>query len=99
MTGDAIFSVRGKVALVTGAAAGLGRAMAEALAENGAHLTLFDRDAAPLAATARDLRALGAQVLDLAGDVTDAAVWPGVEAMITACGVSPSKGSSPVSAS
>lgn len=73
MTGDAIFSVRGKVALVTGAAAGLGRAMAEALAENGAHLTLFDRDAAPLAATARDLRALGAQVLDLAGDVTDAA--------------------------
>lgn len=42
-----IFSVRGKVALVTGAAAGLGRAMAEALAENGARLAQLDRRPCP----------------------------------------------------
>ena len=47
-----IFSVAGKVAFLTGAAAGLGRAMAEALGENGATLWLFDRDEAALQATA-----------------------------------------------
>lgn len=44
-----IFSVAGKVALVTGAAAGLGREMAQALAENGALVAQLDRDpCAPL---------------------------------------------------
>ena len=71
MTVDQIFSVRGKVAFVTGAAAGLGRAMAEALAENGAKLVLFDRDPGALSATADALRALGGPVLAVCGDVTD----------------------------
>ena len=71
MTVADIFSVRGKVAFVTGAAAGLGRAMAEALAENGAKLVLFDRDSAALAATADALRGLGGPVLTMCGDVTD----------------------------
>ena len=75
-----IFSVAGKVALVTGAAAGLGRAMAEALAENGAHLILFDHDAVALAATAQALRGLGAEVTEVLGDVTDpAAIGKGVD--------------------
>lgn len=42
-----IFSVKGKVALITGAAAGLGRAMAETLAENGALVAQLDRDPCP----------------------------------------------------
>ena len=42
-----IFSVKGKVALVTGAAAGLGREMALALAENGALVAQLDRDLCP----------------------------------------------------
>lgn len=71
MTVSDIFSVRGKVAFVTGAAAGLGRAMAEVLAENGAKLVLFDRDSAALAATADALRGLGGPVLAVCGDVTD----------------------------
>ena len=71
MTAADIFSVRGKVAFVTGAAAGLGRAMAEALVENGANLVLFDRDAVVLAATADALRGLGGPVLAVRGDVTD----------------------------
>jgi NAD(P)-dependent dehydrogenase (short-subunit alcohol dehydrogenase family) len=42
-----IFSVTGRVALVTGAAAGLGREMALALAENGALVAQLDRDLCP----------------------------------------------------
>jgi gluconate 5-dehydrogenase len=68
-----IFSVTGKVAFLTGAAAGLGRAMAEALAENGATLWLYDRDSAALQATAAALRDRGAKVTTIVGDVTDGA--------------------------
>lgn len=70
MSAADIFSVAGKVAFVTGAAAGLGRSMAEALAENGADLWLMDRDAAALERTAQALRGLGGQVTTVAGDVT-----------------------------
>ena len=45
-----LFDITGQVALVTGAAAGLGLAMAEVLAENGAHVVLTDIDAAGLKA-------------------------------------------------
>lgn len=81
MSAEAIFAVRGKVAFITGAAAGLGRAMAEVLADGGAKLWLFDRDAAALQSTARALQGLGAEVTTIAGDVTDR---PAVEAAIDA---------------
>lgn len=68
-----IFSVADRTAFVTGAAQGLGRAIAEALAENGARLALFDRDAAALETAAKALRSTGAAVMTFAGDVTDAA--------------------------
>lgn len=68
-----IFNVAGKVAFVTGAAAGLGRAMAEALGENGAHLILFDRDKYALEATAHALRGRSADLHCVVGDVTDPA--------------------------
>lgn len=61
---DRIFSVKGKVALVTGAAAGLGREMALALAENGAQVAQLDRDPCP---------DLGPDALTLQADVTDKA--------------------------
>jgi NAD(P)-dependent dehydrogenase (short-subunit alcohol dehydrogenase family) len=66
-----IFSVAGRVAFITGAAAGLGRAMAEVLAANGAKLWLFDRDAEALTGLAETLRATGADVTAQIGNVTD----------------------------
>ena len=68
-----LFDVTGKVAFLTGAAMGLGRAMAEVLAENGAHLACFDMNQAAMKQTAIALRQHGGQVLDFAGDVSDLA--------------------------
>lgn len=64
----------GKVALVTGAAMGIGAAVAELFAERGAALTLVDRDATPLEQFASELRTTGAQVEAVVGDLRDSSV-------------------------
>jgi NAD(P)-dependent dehydrogenase (short-subunit alcohol dehydrogenase family) len=64
------FDVAGKVALVTGAARGIGRACALALAEAGADVALGLRDAASGAPLVAAIRALGRRVLSLQMDVT-----------------------------
>lgn len=63
----------GKVALVTGAAGGIGRATAERLAEGGARVMLTDIDGGRLDATVRNLRASGLDAADMACDLGDAA--------------------------
>jgi 3-oxoacyl-[acyl-carrier protein] reductase len=55
--------IRGKKALVTGAASGIGRAIALALAREGADLFLVDIDEPHLRISARDAEALGSKVL------------------------------------
>jgi 3-oxoacyl-[acyl-carrier protein] reductase len=55
--------IRGRKALVTGAAAGIGRAIALALAREGADLFLVDIDAANLETAAAEARALGVEVV------------------------------------
>jgi NAD(P)-dependent dehydrogenase (short-subunit alcohol dehydrogenase family) len=60
-----------RVAVVTGAAVGIGKAVALALARFGAHVAICDRDADNLAATARDIAALGRTVVSDVLDVRD----------------------------
>jgi NAD(P)-dependent dehydrogenase (short-subunit alcohol dehydrogenase family) len=63
--------LEGKVALITGASKGLGRAMAVALAEAGARLALVSRDQKQLAVTADQVTAAGGQSERFNADVTD----------------------------
>jgi NAD(P)-dependent dehydrogenase (short-subunit alcohol dehydrogenase family) len=60
----------GKVAFVTGAARGIGRATAKQLACSGASVALFDRDRAEVEAAARSLEDQAAHTLALTGDVS-----------------------------
>lgn len=64
---------RDRVAVVTGASAGVGRATVLRLARAGWHIGLIARGAEPLEALAREVRALGAEALPLPCDVADAA--------------------------
>jgi len=61
-----------RVALVTGAAQGIGEACAVALARFGAHVAICDRDAEGLATTAAAIDALGRRVVSAELDVRDA---------------------------
>ena len=61
----------GKTAVITGAARGIGAATATLFAREGARLVLTDLDQQPLSDTAAALSASGAEVVTIAGDVTD----------------------------
>lgn len=65
--------LKGKVAMITGASRGLGRAMAEALAAEGARLSICARGADGLGLAAVELRASGYEVVAEVVDVTDGA--------------------------
>jgi len=60
-----------RAAIVTGASRGIGRALAEALGEQGYGLTLAARKPDTLEATARELRARGFEVEHQAGNMSD----------------------------
>lgn len=67
------FQLKGSVAVITGAAQGIGAALALELARRGCHLALADRDAARLAHTADAARRLGVRVSEHAIDIANAA--------------------------
>jgi NAD(P)-dependent dehydrogenase (short-subunit alcohol dehydrogenase family) len=67
---SSLFDLTGRVALVSGAAQGLGRAMALALAEAGADLALADRNGDGLVDTASRIRALGRRAAPIVCDVS-----------------------------
>jgi short-subunit dehydrogenase len=64
-------TLRGKVAVITGAASGMGRALCRELAQEGVHLGLLDRNAEGLASLERELRDQGATCSKTAADVSD----------------------------
>ena len=63
--------LKDKVAIVTGAGSGIGRAGAEIMAREGALLVVFDRNGDAAAETARLIRDAGGRAEAVAVDVTD----------------------------
>ncbi|HEY7516123.1 MAG TPA: SDR family NAD(P)-dependent oxidoreductase, partial [Vicinamibacteria bacterium] len=59
-------ALAGKVSLVTGASRGIGRAIARAMAAEGAHVVLAARDAAKLEEGVTEIRAAGGRAEPLA---------------------------------
>ena len=67
--------VEGKVALVTGAASGLGEASAQLLAREGAAVILADVNEAALRRVQRGIRSAGGTSIAMVLDVTDEQQW------------------------
>jgi 3-oxoacyl-[acyl-carrier protein] reductase len=70
----------GKIAIVTGAGRGIGKAIAVELAREGADLALCGRQIDPLNAVAAEIQALGRRALVVSTDVSDGAA---VDAFVT----------------
>jgi len=68
---EQLFNVQGRTAVVTGGASGIGLGYAEALAANGARVTLLDVDARRMDGEVARLRAAGFDVNGRVVDVTD----------------------------
>jgi NAD(P)-dependent dehydrogenase (short-subunit alcohol dehydrogenase family) len=66
-----LFDLTGRVAIVTGAARGLGRALAQGLADQGARVVASDIDADGAAATVAAIGAAGGEAMSVRVDVTD----------------------------
>jgi 3-oxoacyl-[acyl-carrier protein] reductase len=67
-------SLAGRVAVVTGASSGIGRAIALRLAKAGAHVVIHGREnKSGLAETAAAARTLGVEVLEILADISDTA--------------------------
>jgi 3-oxoacyl-[acyl-carrier protein] reductase len=89
--------LNGKVALITGASRGIGRAIAQAFAQEGVRVSLCARTPETLERTAGELLAAGSEVFSMAADVTNAAQsaawirstaehWGGIDILVNNAG-------------
>ena len=94
MTAATPFRLDGKNAVVTGAGSGIGQAVAELFASQGANVWVVDRDEAAARASADGIRAAGGRAEPATVDVTDegamaalAAALPPVELLVNNAGI------------
>ena len=81
------FSLAGRVALVTGSSRGIGRCVAEALMNAGAHVVLHGRDDRGLAAAVQQFNSTGLAASHVTADVTDeTAMSTALEQIVTRLG-------------
>jgi NAD(P)-dependent dehydrogenase (short-subunit alcohol dehydrogenase family) len=66
-----LFSLKGNVSIVTGAASGLGRVMAKGLAQAGSNIVIIDLDLEKAKETAEEIEKEGVDVLAIQADVTN----------------------------
>ena len=82
-----LFSLAGRVALVTGGSSGIGRAMASALGRSGARVVVVARGREALDATVAELRGAGVEAAAVSADLGDrAAVADAAEEAVAAFG-------------
>jgi 3-hydroxybutyrate dehydrogenase len=80
-------SLDGRVALITGAASGIGKAIAELYAKHGAKVAICDINQQAADATAAEINAAGGRAVGIAMDVTDeAAVNAGTDKVVETFG-------------